>query len=424
MVHPFRFTRAVLALTLGAAAMHVHADGSLSLDEALRRAEARSRQLTAQEAAASASRSMAVAAGQRPDPALKASLTNLPIDGPDRFSLARDFMTMRSVGVMQELTRDSKLKARSARFEREAEMAEAGRALVLANLQRDTAIAWLDRHYEERLLDVLVAHRDEARLQIEAADATYRGGRGSQADLFAARAAVATIDDRVAEAERRIATAATRLSRWVGDGTGALGAPPALDVVGIRAEDLETQLAHHPDIAVLLKQEDVALAEAEIAQTNKRSDMSVELMVSQRGSAYSNMVSINLAMPLQWDQKDRQDREVAARLARVEQVRAEREEATRMHLADTLAMLQAWHSNRERLRRYDDALIPLAAERTRAALAAYRGVGGMLNDVLDARRNEIDTRMDRLRLEMETARLWAQLNYLIPAGHATASPQR
>jgi hypothetical protein len=25
--------------------------------------------------------------------------------------------------------------------------------------------------------------------------------------------------------------------------------------------------------------------------------------------------------------------------------------------------------------------------------------------------------MERLRLEMETARLWAQLNYLIPVGH-------
>lgn len=25
--------------------------------------------------------------------------------------------------------------------------------------------------------------------------------------------------------------------------------------------------------------------------------------------------------------------------------------------------------------------------------------------------------MERLRLDMKTARLWAQLNYLIPAGH-------
>jgi outer membrane protein TolC len=129
------------------------------------------------------------------------------------------------------------------------------------------------------------------------------------------------------------------------------------------------------------------------------------------------MVSVNVAIPLQWDQKNRQDREVAARLAALEQVRAEREEATRMHVAELLAMWQAWQGNRERLARYDNSILPLATERTRASVAAYRGSTGSLAAVLEARRNEIDTRMDRLRIEMDTARLWAQLNYLIPAAH-------
>ena len=126
------------------------------------------------------------------------------------------------------------------------------------------------------------------------------------------------------------------------------------------------------------------------------------------------MVSLNVSIPLQWDQKNRQDRELAGKLAMVEQLRAQREEVTREHLAETRAWLQEWHSNRERLAHYDSTLIPLAGERTRATLAAYRGGGGALAAVLEARRMEIETRMDRLRLEMETAGLWAQLNYLIP----------
>lgn len=36
---------------------------------------------------------------------------------------------------------------------------------------------------------------------------------------------------------------------------------------------------------------------------------------------------------------------------------------------------------------------------------------------------ELDARMERLRLEMETARLWAQLTYLIPAEHDVATPR-
>ena len=168
---------------------------------------------------------------------------------------------------------------------------------------------------------------------------------------------------------------------------------------------------------MLVKKEQAAVAEAELARANRKSDWSVELMVSQRGPAYSNMVSLNVAVPLQWDQPRRQDRELAAKLGGIEQMRAEREEATRAHVAEALAMLQEWQSDHERLTRYERALLPLAGERTRAALAAYRGSSGPLAAVLEARRGEIETRTERLRLEMETARLWARLNYLIPVGH-------
>ena len=80
--------------------------------------------------------------------------------------------------------------------------------------------------------------------------------------------------------------------------------------------------------------------------------------------------------------------------------------------------------NRERLEQYDAALIPLASERTRAAIASYRGGGGLLASVLEARRMEIDTHMERLRLEMETAAVWAQLEYLIPAEHLATAANR
>ena len=415
----------VAALCAAFASANSHAQQALTLDQALRAAQDRSRQLVAQESAASASREMAVAAGQLPDPTLKAGINNLPINGPDRFSLTRDFMTMRSIGVAQEITRSDKLKARSARFDREAEAAEAARAAALADLRRDTAKAWFDRHYQERMLDLLRTQRAEAGLQIEAADSVYRGGRGSQADVFAARSAVALIDDRIRQTERQVATAKTKLARWVGtDANQALGTPPSVTTVHLDTAALETQLAHHPQLALMAKQEEMARADADIAQSNKRSDWSVELMYSQRGPAYSNMVSVNVSIPLQFDQKNRQDRDVAAKLAVVEQMRAQREEATREHVAETLGWLQEWQSDRDRLAHYDSELVVLATERTRASMAAYRGGSGTLSAVLDARRLEIDTRLDRLRLEMEAAALWAQLEYLIPPEHVATAVAR
>lgn len=394
---------------------------TLTLDKALSLAQLRSRQLPGQDAAAAAAREMALAAGQLPDPTLKAGVNNLPIDGADRLSLTRDFMTMRSVGVMQEFTRDNKRKARSARFEREAGVAEAGRAVALANLRRDTAVAWLDRHYQELMRELLQLQRAEAALQVEAADAAYRGGSGPQADVFASRSAVALIDDRIRQMDIQVATASTKLARWVGpDAAASLAPPPDLAMTPLQSGELESHLEHHPQVLLAASQEAVARAEADIARSNKQPDWSVELMYSQRGSAYSNMVSINVSVPLQWDQTNRQDRELSARLALAEQMRAQREEITREHVTEARSWLQQWQGNRARLAHYDSSLVPLAAERTQASIAAYRGGGGSLAGVLEARRVEIDTRMERLRLEMETAGLWAQLQYLIPAFTSTS----
>src|SRR5438093_1051861 len=81
--------------------------------------------LPAQGPAATAERGLAVAAGHPPDPVLTAGINTLPINGPDRLSVTSDFMTMRAIGLMQEFTRADKRKARAARFEQEAQAAEA-----------------------------------------------------------------------------------------------------------------------------------------------------------------------------------------------------------------------------------------------------------------------------------------------------------
>lgn len=422
VVIPARRAARILALAgAGWLAGAAHADEPrLALDEALRLAQSRSQQLVAQDAAGQAARERAIAAGTRPDPSLKAGIVNLPIDGPDRYSVTRDFMTMRAVGVAQEFTRADKLAARSARYQREAEVAAAGRTLALADLQRDTATAWLDRHFQQRLVELLAEQRAPAALQVEAADAAYRGGRGSQTDALAARSALAQLDDRIADAERELATARTRLARWVGSAPAErpLAALPALAAVhlhGQAAPALEQVLELHPELAVLRGQEAVAEAEAEMARSEQRADWSAEVMVGQRGPAYSTMLSVNLSIPLQLDQGNRQQRELAARLRVTEQLRAQREEAARAHRAETEAWLQQWQGNRQRLERYDRELLPLAAERSRAALAAYRGgPPASLGAVLDARRAEIDLRIEQLKLAQETARVWARLEFLIP----------
>lgn len=404
-----------LAGALGFCGIVSGAQAPLTLAEAQRRAIEHSLQIPAQDAAVTSSREMSVAAGQLPDPVLRLGIDNLPIDGPDQFSIGRDFMTMRRIGVMQEFTRSDKRELRAQRFEQEARKSLAEKAALIASTQRDAAIAWLDRYYAEAMASAIVEQSKEVKLEILAAESAYRAGRGSQADVFAAHGVLAGLDDRTSEFNRRIATTKIGLARWIGEGAEApLDGKPAIDSVRLDTGALDQELGHHPQITLLSRQIDVASTEARLAQANKKADWSVELSYSQRGSAYSNMVSIGVSVPLQWDQKKRQDRELGSKLAMVEQARAQRDDMLRAHVAEVRSMVKEWENGRERLARYRNELIPLSGERTRAALAAYRGGKSNLTELLLARRSEIDLRLQSLQLEMETARLWAQLNFLFP----------
>ena len=393
----------------------------LTLADAQRQAIERSRMLVAQDSAVIASREMAVSAAQLPDPVAKLGINNLPVNGEDRFSVTRDFMTMRSVGLMQELTRAEKREARAARFEREADKSLADKSVTIAAIQRDTAIAWLDRYYAEAMSTVVSEQSRAAAAEIEAAEGAYRAGRGSLSDLLSARAASVALDDRASELSRKVRAAKIALARWLGGAAEApLAGRPVIDTIRLDLTTLDADINHHPELAVLARKEDVAAAEVRIAQANRKADWSVELMYSQRGPAYSNMISVGVSVPLPWDRNNRQDREVASKLAMLDQARAEREDMLRAHAAELRAMIAEWENDRERSARYERELLPLASERTQATVGAYRGAKASITDVLLARRGEIDVRMQALQLEMDTARLWAQLNFLLPeSGAAT-----
>ncbi len=407
------FVAVVVGALLLAAPAAAAADPPLTLAEAQRRALARSQALPAQDAMAVSAREMAHAAGQFPDPVLKFGVDNLPVDGANAWNVSAEPMTMRRIGVMQEWPNAQKRDARRARFEREADRALTERSAAAAAVMRDTALAWLDRYYAEASVALYDEQAAETRLEVEAAEAAYRAGRGSQADIFAARSAVAMLAERSSEARRRVASSITMLARWLGSGADApLAGRPDFADAPLAHDRLDDLLQRHPAIAVLAQQEAVASAEVKLAQANRDPDWSVEVMYQQRGSAFSNMMSIGISVPLPWDRANRQDRDVAARLAQVDQARALWEEALRAHRAEVATMLEEWSNGHERLRLYDSELRPLARERTTAAVAAYRGGRASLAEVLAARRGELDVRRDVLQLERETARLWAQLAFL------------
>ena len=415
-----------LILAVLSAPLTQAAEPPLTLAEALRLAASDSRQLVAQDAAVTAANELAISAGERPDPILKLGIDNLPVTGPDRLRIGADFMTMRRIGVMQEVTRSDKLDLRRQRGESEAQRERVAKQGILANLQRDTALAWIDRYFADRQRALLDEQIREARLAVDGAAIAYRTGRGSQADIVTARAAIVMLEDRQLQIERQQRVSTLQLARWIGSAAErpALSPPdwtmPALGVHDA-AQDVGHTLARHPMLTMLAAQESTALLDSKIAQAAKRPDWTWELSFAQRGSAYSNMISLGVSIPLQIAPSRRQDRDIAAKNALIDQLHAQREDLLRAHTTELRVMQAEWASFGERIKRVDDGLIPLATERTTAANIAYRSGTGLLTAVLDARKNEIDVRMQRLDLEREQARAWAQLKYLIPSDEAIST---
>ncbi|RZL07330.1 MAG: TolC family protein [Rubrivivax sp.] len=421
MEHPSLFlTRAVLAFAgLLAVITPAAADEPLSLSAAVRSALAHSRSLDASTAAAQGAREMAVAAAQRPDPVLRLSLDNLPVDGPERFSTTRDFMTMRSIGLMQTLPNADKRRARGERFEREADAALSERAKRVALLQTEVAQAWLERRMQEQRLQLLRTQIDEARVLVQTLDAGLRGGRGSAADALSARESMAQLEQGLIGVQAERANAGLTLARF----TGGLPDQPLADPPPFDRTVLDvTSVERWPDLAALQAREAVARAEAEVARQDLKPDWSAEIMFSQRGSQFSNMVSIGVSVPLQWDKPQRQQRELAARLARVNELEAEREEQTRERVLQVQRWQWEWKAGLERLAFLDAQRQPLALQRVDVTLAAYRGGREGLGAVLQARRDALNLALERLALERDTAGLWAQLEYLFPDTTAGVKP--
>lgn len=403
------------ALIFFSLAASVTAQQGLTLGDAQAIAVGRSQQLAASDSAAASLREQAVAAGQLPDPVLKIGIENVPLSGPDRFSLSRDSMTMRRIGVMQEWTRRDKRVLRVQRVEGEINRVDAERQAVLADIQRETALAWISAAYASSMQRLLQLQLAEFKLQVDAAELAFGQARGSQADVFAARAALINLEDRMREVDREQRNAQVMLARWVGADAARR---PLAGSINWREADVERSLSRrhlevHPHVAVLAAKAEVLEVEVKQAQANARADWTVEASYSRRGSSYADMVAIGVSIPWQIDRPARQDRDFAAKVHSLAQAEAQVEDALRAEEAMVRTLLNDWETGKQRLDRLTSDLLPVARNRTAAALTAYRGGKGDLSAVLAARREEIDARLQLLSLELGVARLWAQLAHLV-----------
>jgi len=389
----------------------------LTLAAAQKLALDRSSQVVAQRSLADAAREMVQPAGSLPDPKLIAGFENVPTEGADAWRLDRDPMTMARIGFMQEFPGGDKRRTRAERATRDAARGDVAAEVAELAVRRDVATAWFARHYVERQARAIAAQTDEARLQASASAAQYRAGRAPQGELLSAQATVIELENRATEASLAAERARLTLARYVGvaEADRPLAAPPdvlALPDVVAHLLDVDTQ----PELRLAQAQEALLDADAEIARVAKQPDWSAELTYGIRRE-FGNMVSLMVRVDLPWSASTRQDRELAARLKERDAARAQREDLRRVRESEVRQVLAEWQAMCTQAARVRDELVPLAERRIEASMAAYRGGGGALAAVLEARRAALDARLAAINLESSAARAWAWLATLAQGEH-------
>lgn len=412
-----RMPRFLLALLCGGLVSlplpAVGGEHALDLDSAARLAASQAPLVQAQQLRTQAAQDDVVRAGQLPDPEFSVGIENLPATGPQAFDPGADAMTMQTIGFMQAFPSRAKRQARTGVATAEAQLAGADGLTVRLAAKRAAATAWVALWAAQRQRALLAELRGQATLAVTLAKARLAGGSGSATDVLAVQSAAIELDNQLDAADADLVAARAALQRWIGaDAERALAAPPDFATLPAAPAQLLGNLDRHGPMLGWQAREDRAQAALALAKAGKRPDWKAGLVFGHRLHR-DNMLGVEVSVALPILPGQRQDRDISARYAERDAALAEHEDARRAQREWVTATMANWTGYGQQAQRFKQAMLPLLRDRSRTALAAYRG-GGALQPWLEAWRDEIRTRIDYTTVLAAWGRTWAELAYLVP----------
>lgn len=405
-----RFSRKLIAFAFPLAVAVPLGATPLSFEQALSLSTQGAPTLASAQAKVDAARAATAPAGELPDPKLALGVENLPIGGPDRYSLTGDFMTMQRIAYMQDVPNRGKRDARVAVAQAKVKQAESAQQLSMVSVRRETAMAWIRRYALEQQIALFDGLFRQNKLLESAVQAQLASGRGSITDVLMPRQEAAMLSERLDELQAQRAQAIATLQRWIGTAAGEAldGAPPSWS---LDREALTHRVQGHPDVNLLSSMGLVLDAELKEAQAAKKPDWGVELAYQRRGEQFGDMVSFKVTFDLPTAPAKRQDPLIAAKQLEQIGLDAELELVRREHLQE----LDTEWAELERLNlaveRNQTVLQPLMRDKVALTLSAYQAGKGSLVEHLNARRESLETQLRLLVLQGERQVLSARLHF-------------
>lgn len=364
-------------------------------------------------AQASALEDYAVAAGQLPDPMLRAGLANYPISSG---GFSTEGMTQAQLGLRQSFPSGKSRAFGTQRYESLAlEMGESANARSRDVLTR-TRRAWLEAYYWQRARDIVTESRPFFGDLVEVTRSQYAVGRKTQHDLLRAELELSRLDDRLIEIDRRYAQATAALSEWTGS---IANRPISTTLPGWQKtpglEVLRSALVTHPSLLAADAQIDARRAGVGFAEEQKKPGWALDLGYGYRdgtlpdGDPRSDFVSLSVSFELPFFQKNRQDRKLSAALSERSAAEHKKDQLLRQMSSQLDAEFTQWTDLTRRVGLYESRILGLSEDQAQAALLAYQSEAGDFADVMRGYIDDLNTRLDHVRLKVERGQSYAVL---------------
>jgi len=354
-----------------------------------------------------------VAAGQLPDPVLRTALLNFPIQSG---GFTTEGMTQAQLGIRQAFPPGHTRAASTRRFEALAgelrQSADGRDRDVLMSVRQ----AWLDTYYWQRAHTIVNQSRPLFADLVTVTRSLYSVGRADQQDLLRAELELSRIDDRLIDIEKQQARAVAALSEWVGQQAGrpiAEKLPAWQPAPALQA--LQEKLLNHPALHAADARIDARQAGIDIAEESFKPGWSLDLGYGYRngrlanGSPRSDFVTVAVTMDLPFFRKNRQDRDLAAAVSERRAARQSKQELLRRLKSRLESEYAQWADLNRRIELYERQILPLSGDHARATLVAYQSDAADFADVMHGYIDDLNTRVDHVRLQVERAKAYAAI---------------
>jgi len=364
-------------------------------------------------ARAAALEEQAVVAGALPDPMLRVGLNNYPIE-------SGGFTTegMTSVGAVyrQAFPRGDTRSLGNRKFMRlaEAQMQEAharGDDVLAA-----TRLAWLDLYYWSKARDLVRESRPFFDDLATVTRSLYAVGRRNQQDVLRAELELSRLDDRLIDIERQQLRARAELREWIGEDADRRVAdklPQWNDAPPL--EDLLAAMREHPALQAADARIAAQDTSVELAEQRSRPGWALDVGYSHRngslpsGDPRSDFVTVGVTVDLPFFSKKSVDSTLSAALQERSAARADKQRMQRSLESRLAAEYARWHELSRRLALYEERILVQARDHAQASLLAYQSDSGDFADVMRGYIDDLNTRIDYVRLNVEREQAYAVL---------------